>query len=51
MSGQAFVTLASQELATQALAAVHGYVLHDLPILVVRAALTRHRPSSCCVVL
>jgi hypothetical protein len=36
MSGQAFVTLASQELAGQALAAVHGYVLHGLPIFVVR---------------
>jgi RNA recognition motif-containing protein len=35
MSGQAFVTLASQELAGQALAAVHGYVLHGLPIFVV----------------
>ncbi|ELR21585.1 ABC2 type transporter superfamily protein [Acanthamoeba castellanii str. Neff] len=46
MSGQAFVTLASQELATQALAAVHGYVLHGLPILVEYGREAKGKPMA-----
>jgi len=46
MKGQAFVTLATPEMATEALHETHGYLLRDKPIVVVREMHT-HTPAYC----
>lgn len=38
MKGQAFVTFPTKELAGTALRNVHGYVLHEKPMIVVRVS-------------
>jgi len=47
MSGQAFVTLANQELAAEALEAVHGYVFNGKPLFVVRSSFSNILASIC----